>query len=79
MDPHAAAEAMAAYPFDTSHYTKDHPCYNALNKKVLGKFKGEANSVPVTSIGLTLKMKYGGKVTMSAGCEERSIEETNYI
>jgi hypothetical protein len=67
MDPH---ESSTDYPFDTSDYPKDHPCYSTLNKNVLGKFKDEANSLPVTHfVGLRAKMyamKYGGKVTKRA-------------
>jgi replicative superfamily II helicase len=63
-------ESPADYPFDTSDYPKDQPCYSALNKKVLGTFKDEANSVPATHFeGLRAKMyamKYGGKVTKRA-------------
>jgi hypothetical protein len=68
----------ADYPFDTSDYPKDHPCYNALkctNKKVLGKFKGEANFITVTHlVRLRAKMyamKHGGIFTKRAKGLER--------
>jgi hypothetical protein len=47
MDPN---ESPDEYPFDTSDYPKNHPCYSKLNKKALGKFKDEANSVAVTTL-----------------------------
>jgi hypothetical protein len=36
--------------FDFSDYPKDHPCYDATNKKVIGKFKDEMKSKPITMI-----------------------------
>jgi hypothetical protein len=43
--------------FDTSDYPKDHPLYSATNKKVIGKFKDESNSIPITQfIGLRSKL-----------------------
>jgi hypothetical protein len=81
-------ESPADYPFDTSDYPKDHPCYSALNKKVLGKFKDEANYVPVTHfVGLRAKMyamKYCGKVTKRAkgvktGALKKQITFEDYV
>ena len=34
--------------YDFSEYPTDHPNYNVVNKKVLGKFKGELNSKLIT-------------------------------
>lgn len=52
--------------FDTSAYPVGHKCRFPDNNKVLGKFKDECNSVPVTHfVGLRPKMysmKYGGKI-----------------
>ncbi len=43
--------------FDFSGYPKDHPCYNPINKKVLGKMKDELNSaVGAEMVGLRSKM-----------------------
>ncbi|XP_039278588.1 uncharacterized protein LOC120350181 [Nilaparvata lugens] len=43
--------------FDTSDYPIDHPCYSLVNKKVLGKFKDEANSkIILEFVGLRAKM-----------------------
>jgi len=43
--------------FDTSDYPKDHPCYSADNKKVIGKFKDELQSQKMLKfIGLRSKM-----------------------
>ena len=33
--------------YDTSDYPKDHKCFSNDNKKVIGKFKDEANSKPI--------------------------------
>ena len=33
--------------YDVSEYPTDHPCYNSVNKKIIGKFKDELNSTPV--------------------------------
>jgi uncharacterized C2H2 Zn-finger protein len=56
--------------YDTSDYPPNHFCHSNSNKKVLGKFKDEANSVPVRSfVGLRAKMyamKYGDKVLKRA-------------
>jgi len=43
--------------FDTSDYPKDHPLYSTTNKKVIGKFKDESNSIPITEfVGLRSKL-----------------------
>jgi hypothetical protein len=56
--------------YDTSDYPTNHFCHSSSNKKVLGKFKDEANSIPVKSfVGLRAKMyamKYGDKVLKRA-------------
>ena len=42
--------------YDFSEYTTDHPNYREMNKKVLGKFKDEFNSMPLEEfIGLRPK------------------------
>ena len=33
--------------YDFSEYPLNHPCYNLTNKKVIGKFKDELNSMPL--------------------------------
>jgi hypothetical protein len=43
--------------FDFSDYTKEHKCYDVTNKKVIGKFKDEANGKIITEfIGLRPKL-----------------------
>ena len=43
--------------YDFSEYPTNHPNYNIINKKVLGKFKNELNSLIITEfIGLKPKM-----------------------
>lgn len=43
--------------FDNSDYPKDSPFFDLLNKKVIGKFKDEAASIPITEfVGLRSKM-----------------------
>ena len=43
--------------FDFSGYPKEHPCYSAVNKKVLGKMKDELNGIPGSEmVGLRSKM-----------------------
>lgn len=43
--------------YDTSDYPKEHPCYSAANKKIIGKFKDETNSKPIYEFcGLRAKM-----------------------
>jgi hypothetical protein len=50
-------ESPADNPLDTSDNPKDHPGYSAINKKVLGKFKDGANSVPdAYFVGLRARM-----------------------
>jgi hypothetical protein len=45
--------------FDFSEYPKSHPLFNEKNKKVVGKFKDETNSIPIEEyVGLRSKM-YG--------------------
>jgi len=43
--------------YDFSDYPKEHPLYLAKNKKELGKFKDETNSVPIAEwVGLRSKL-----------------------
>lgn len=43
--------------YDTSDYPKEHPCYSARNKKVIGKFKDETNAKAIHEfVGLRAKM-----------------------
>ena len=43
--------------FDNSDYNKESPFYNAVNKKVIGKFKDESAGIPITEfVGLRSKM-----------------------
>ena len=43
--------------FDNSDYNKESPFYNAVNKKVIGKFKDESTGIPITEfVGLRSKM-----------------------
>jgi hypothetical protein len=43
--------------FDTSDYSKDHKLFDTVNKKVIGKFKDEANGKPMTEfVGIRSKM-----------------------
>ena len=43
--------------FDFCDYPKEHPLFSEVNKKVLGKFKDETNSLPIKSfVGLRAKM-----------------------
>jgi len=43
--------------FDFSDYPEDHPCYSKANKKVIGKFKDEANGQQIQEfVGLRSKM-----------------------
>ena len=56
--------------FDTSDYPKDHPLYNNMNKKVLGKMKDEcAGTPPSEFVGLQSKMyslQFNGKEKKTA-------------
>ena len=43
--------------FDNCDYNKESPFYNAVNKKVIGKFKDESAGIPITEfVGLKSKM-----------------------
>ena len=57
----------AAAKYDFSEYTTTHPLYNTSNKKALGFFKDELNSIPMEEfIGLRPKcyaFKHTGKVS----------------
>ena len=36
--------------YDTSNYSKDHPLFSAVNKKVLGKMKDECGGMPIDEV-----------------------------
>jgi hypothetical protein len=66
--------------FDFSGYSKDHPCYSAQNKKVIGKMKDELNGIPMKEfVGLRAKMyslEYGDKtMTKAKGVKKYVIEK----
>ena len=43
--------------YDTSEYSRDHPLYSTVNKKVLGKMKDETHGLPIEEfVGLRPKM-----------------------
>ena len=45
------------WALDTCDYPTDHPLYSEENKKVRGKFKDEANGMPISEfVGLKAKM-----------------------
>jgi hypothetical protein len=55
-DVYADMGQMASH-FDTSDYPEEHPLYSKVNKKVVGKFKDETNSFPISEpVGLNSKM-----------------------
>ncbi|KAK3928244.1 Tyrosine--tRNA ligase [Frankliniella fusca] len=55
-DIYADMYEMREY-FDTSDYPKTHPLFTLSNKKDMGKFKDEMNSVPIVAfVGLRAKM-----------------------
>lgn len=44
------------YKFDNSDYPKQFPYFDITNKKVIGKFKDEAGSIPINEfVGLRLR------------------------
>ncbi|XP_024085136.1 uncharacterized protein LOC112127873 [Cimex lectularius] len=47
---------------DTSDYPTDHPAHRTDNKKVLGKFKDEANGVPVSEFAGLRTMMYALRI-----------------
>ena len=61
--------------YDFSEYPLNHPCYSLANKKVIGKFKDELNSIPLEEqVGLRPKcysLLFKGKV------KDNVIEHTN--
>ena len=43
--------------YDTSNFSSDHPQYSESNHRILGKFKSETGSIPLTEfVGLRAKM-----------------------
>lgn len=73
--------------YDFSGYPVDHPLYSVINKKVLGKFKDELNSVPIIEFcGLRPKMYSlltmdGEKKTAKGVCKrvvKRSVLHEHY-
>ena len=73
--------------YDTSNYSKDHPLYDARNKKVLGKMKDECGGEPIEEVvALRPKMysikKAGSNIKKTKGVKknviEREITHENY-
>ena len=69
--------------YDTSNYTKDHPLYDARDKKVLGKMKGECGGEPIEEvIALRPKMysikKAGSNIKKAKGVKKNVIEREHY-
>ncbi|CAB4003653.1 Gastrula zinc finger [Paramuricea clavata] len=71
--------------WDNSDYPKDSPYYSAHNKKVIGKFKDEAEGVPVIEfVGLRSKMysyvkESGGGGMTAKGVKNKQILERSKI
>ena len=66
--------------FDFSDYPPNHHLYSIKNKKVLGRFKDETNSIPISEfVGLRAKMysmKYGDKEKQTAkGVSNRVVKK----
>ena len=58
--------------FDFSEYSQNHKCFDVTNKKVIGKFKDEANGKPITEfIGLRPK-SYSYQVDCDMAQHKRS-------
>jgi hypothetical protein len=73
--------------YDFSDYPKDHPLFSEMNKKVIGKFKDETSSKPISEFcGLRSKMysiKLGDYEKKTAkgiakGTIKRDISHENY-
>ena len=65
--------------YDTSNYPKDHPLYDARNKKVLGKMKDECGGELIEEVvALRLKMysikKAGSNIKKAKGVKKNVIE-----
>ena len=65
--------------YDTSNYPKDHPLYDARNKKVPGKMKDECGGEPIEEVvALRLKMysikKAGSNIKKAKGVKKNVIE-----
>lgn len=63
--------------FDFSDYPKNHPTYdNDRNKKVLGKFKDEANGRPLEEVVALMSKLYALKIMLSnTPCERSTIKK----
>jgi len=66
--------------YDTSNYPKDHPLYDARNKKVLGKMKDKCGGEPIEEvIALRSKMysikKAGSNIKKAKGVKKNVIEK----
>ena len=69
----------AATKYDFSEYPLDHPLYNTSNRKALGFFKDELNSVPMEEfVGLRPKcyaFLHTGKVDRNVLQHDRTVEK----
>lgn len=62
--------------FDNSDYPKDNKYFSTTNKKVIGKFKDESSSVPITEfIGLRSKMYSYIKENQQVGKTAKGIKK----
>jgi hypothetical protein len=77
-DVYADMGQMAEH-FDTSDYPEEHPLYSKVNKKVVGKFKDETRSFPISEfVGLKSKMycfTVGGKTKRTAKGIKKAVAE----
>ena len=77
------------YLYDFSAYPEDHPLYNNINKKVIGKFKDELNGIPMEEfVGLrpkcySLKYKYSREKKAAAGVKkgvcDKKLRHSHYL
>ena len=51
-----------SWVYDTSNYPKDHPLYDATNKKVLGKMKDECGGEPIEEVFAVRSKMYSVKL-----------------
>ena len=67
--------------YDTSHYPKSHPLYSTENKKVIGKFKDETNSKPISMVAAVKPKMYsfecGGKEVKKAKGISKAVVSKN--